>query len=433
MTLLKTVEEIKLSNNAKCLFLNAPNTPVIAYAIQFRSGLDSKLAAYPYQTAHTLEHMVEAGPDNSEFKHKATYLQEIQKNGAWRNAFTGQFGISYVGDCIPEELIRILKLRISAIENPKLTEDNLKSEKGNVLEELKQRTADYSRLATALSRKELSNNNWLTSKEAIDEAATVDLNSVIDYYQKTHTTNNLRLVIAGDVSKYKELILNIVSKVKLPAGERLNGPALLPANGIGYKYEQNTSLEILYTNYSMAIVRQLGFKDIAVMKVVNYLLCNSWDSKILGKARQAGICYGMQGYTECLKNQTIWSFDTPVSPKNAAEFFSLMRQGLEELALGKVLAEELENAKNYLIGKSRKNGQTSLELLNIYADNFFGLDTISETMEEAKLLSEINIEDICKLVNEFLSSKSKIFSGVGSIGEESFKNIYQTKLQNPSN
>ncbi|MFZ2836374.1 MAG: insulinase family protein [Candidatus Saccharimonadales bacterium] len=431
MAIPHTLEIIELPNGSKGMVVNTPGAPVAAYSIQFRAGSDEATRAFPFQVAHTLEHIVEAGPDIPRYPKKSDYLQELQENGAWRNAFTGEFGISYVGDCIPDELLRILKLRLSAIANPKLTEQILKSESGNVIEEMGQRVADYIRLANALTRKSLSNGAWQTSKEAMVDAKSVTIADVVNYHKKTHTIDNLRFMVVGDIENIKDSIIGLLSSSMLPNGQRLMGPTTQPVNTNVYNYEERSSLENLFTNFTMAIPRQLTAKEVATMQIINNLLCNSWDSRILGRAREAGLCYSMRGYIELLKTQTIWAFDTPIGPKNASKFFKLMSDALNDLS-GEVVVTDLEmqKAKAFLIGQSKKNGQTTQELLNMYSEEYFGLDTVTTAEEKITLLDSVSSKDISRLVDEFVLSQSRVFSGVGSVKESEFKKLYISFVNN---
>jgi predicted Zn-dependent peptidase len=425
MAISHSIEKVTLSNGAKGLLVHVPAATVTAYALHFKSGPDKATRAYPFQIAHTLEHITEAGPDDPRFPKKAEYLQELQKNGAWRNAYTGEYGISYVGDCVPDELLRILSLRLRAAEKPKLTAGNLKSESGNVMEEMRQRVADYIRLATALSRKEISSGAWQTSKEAMADAASVTLEQVQKYHEATHTIDNFRFIVVGEVSASKEAIISLFENSALPSGNDLTGPAPTPADTKTYRYEHRASLENIFTNFAMAIPRKLSAQEEAAMEITINILCNTWDSRILGKARDAGLCYSMRGSIDMVSTQTIFAFDTPIGPDNAPEFFKLMSSALTDLAAKGPSADEVEKARTLLVGQQKKNGQTTLELLNMYSEDYFGLDQVVDSQERVQALESVTGKEITSLVKEFLHSSSQVFSGVGSIEESDFAAMYE--------
>ena len=416
---------VELPNGVKCLFINVPGSPVVCYSINFTSGPDESTRAFPFQVAHTLEHIVEAGPDDPVFPEKSVYLQEIQKNGAGRNALTGEYGISYLGDCTPDEIVRILKLRLSAIQNPKLHQSILTSESGNVLEEMKQRVADYPRLASALARKVLSDNQWQTSREAMDEASRVTLDNVKAYYANTHTTQNMNVAISGDIADSEDSIIALLETTLLQDGTRLYGPAIIPEQTDTHSFEHRPSLENLFTSLVMALPRKLSTAESAAMDLANNLLCNSWNSLILGKARDRGLCYSMGGHVDVSRTQSMWMLNTPVSPKNATAFFELMSEGLRHISKEGVEQQVLQQAKDLLIGRWRKHGQTSQELLSSYWGDFIAFDEVSSLDEYIDALQNTSNEDIIKLTNEFLSSGSRVFSGVGSISDSEFKLHYE--------
>lgn len=421
------LETVRLQNGARGLLINVPGSPVAAYSINFRSGANKETRAYPFQTAHILEHVVEAGPDTAKYPKKSNFLHEISMNGAWRNAHTGEFGIRYVGDCTPDELIRILRLRLRAIENPKFREDIVNSEIGNVLEENRQNVADHKRMLHTMSRNALSGGDWQTSKEAMSEALTVTLEDIRRYHEATHTTDNLTFTVAGDLPQIQDSIIALFSACQLPRGENLSGPMPIPIVVDTWNYEERSSLENLFTSLVTAIPRAITAREKAVMQIINHLLCNPWDSAILGRARENGLCYGMSGHIELTKTQSIWYLDTPISPNNAGPFFELMNASLHELATSTPATSDIEKAKNLLIGQLRKRGQTSQDLISIYAADFFGRDVVISTEERISLLESVVPEDITALVEEFLSSKSRAFSGVGSITEADFKAL-RTRL-----
>jgi secreted Zn-dependent insulinase-like peptidase len=134
MPLKHTVEEIILKNGMRGLLIDVPGTSVVSYEIHFMAGNYFSPSTDVQQTAHLLEHMAFGG--TKKYPSQEEFSQVFSKNGAYQNATTFQYEMSYYADCAVLEWDRILDLQKMAITEPLLTEEVLKAEKGNVREEL---------------------------------------------------------------------------------------------------------------------------------------------------------------------------------------------------------------------------------------------------------------------------------------------------------
>jgi secreted Zn-dependent insulinase-like peptidase len=102
-----------------------------------------------------------------------------------------------------------------------------------------------------------------------------------------------------------------------------------------------------------------------------------------------------------------------------------MSSALTDLAAKGPSADEVEKARTLLVGQQKKNGQTTLELLNMYSEDYFGLDQVVDSQERVQALESVTGKEITSLVKEFLHSSSQVFSGVGSIEESDFAAMYE--------
>ena len=134
MPLPHTVEEIVLKNGIRGLLIDVPGSSVVNYEIHFLAGNHYSPSPEVQQTAHLMEHLAFGG--TKEFPTQEQFSQEFTKNGAYHNAGTAEYEMSYYADCALMEWDRILDLQKSAITEPLFTEEILQAEKGNVREEL---------------------------------------------------------------------------------------------------------------------------------------------------------------------------------------------------------------------------------------------------------------------------------------------------------
>ena len=137
-----TVEEVSLKNGAKGLFIHVPGASVMSFEINFRAG-DFLTPPEKWETAHLMEHLLLGA---NELIPKARAFQaEFEKNGAYSNASTGSYDITYEAECADFEWERIADLLLVAISKPLFLEDEFKAEFGNVREELTGRSNNHFR------------------------------------------------------------------------------------------------------------------------------------------------------------------------------------------------------------------------------------------------------------------------------------------------
>ncbi len=189
-----TVEEIKLKNGARGLLINVPGATVMSMQFQFRAGNRYAKNKDIEQVAHIMEHM--AFGANAQFKSEHDFESEFTKNGAYHNAYTSDLSMVYEADCADFEWDRILELQKLSICQPKFNEDELEAEKGNVRGELTNYLNDHHRILWPRIQ-QLLGEDVLTYRQCLTTIANVKLSDIREHHRRTHTTRNMRFVIAG--------------------------------------------------------------------------------------------------------------------------------------------------------------------------------------------------------------------------------------------
>jgi predicted Zn-dependent peptidase len=133
-----SVEEVVLLNGSRGLLIHVPNATVMSYDFEFRAGHDYCNNEDIYETPHIMEHMVLGA--NDAFPNARIFNAELEKNGAYSNASTSVYEISYEAECADFEWERILELMLLAITKPLFLADEFEAEAGNVREELTARS-----------------------------------------------------------------------------------------------------------------------------------------------------------------------------------------------------------------------------------------------------------------------------------------------------
>lgn len=411
MPLNHTVTEVALKNGAKGLIIDVPGTTVVSYQFQFRAGNDYVADKKKEQTAHIMEHMVFGA--NKKFSSPEAFSQEFSKNGAWSNASTWDRNMVYYANCALIEWDRILDLQELAITQPVFKESILAAEKGNVREELIGMANNNGRVLWQDMVRAMGDTS-ATDAERLHMIDPVTVADIKKHHRATHTSHNMHFVIAGDLQQHHAKIIKKLEAWQLPNGE------LLPARqsslhsaaplAIFRKDMSNIRFSIqIYLN------RQFSDEEIDAMSALNHILNGTFHSRIWGKARTKGLCYGMGSSTHTdIDNLTGWEFSGQVADHNATPLFELIASELKKVASGQVSQDELDEAKLYALGSFQMRAQTVGEIANWYND-FFDDERIQYIENSPKMINNIKLAHIVSLAQEFIAHGAWSIGGIGNM------------------
>ena len=371
-----TVSELILKNGAKGLLVHVPDASVMSFELNFRAGeylVDEK----KWETPHLMEHILLGA--NEKFPKARLFQAEIEKNGAYSNASTGVYDITYEAECADFEWDRILDLLIISITKPLFLQDEFEAEFGNVREELAARSNNHFRHLSLALRKQYGF-MAKTDQERLKLMDNVNLDDIRAHYKKTHTTRNLRFIIAGNITPRRhDAIVEMLEQISLPLGHgRLALPNERPASLSKPLYIHNKSVKNIYFYVDSFMNRRMDEREADALSLVNTMLTETLYSKILGTARERGLVYGMSSGFGQTKQASNWWFGAQVSLKNAPALFEIMISELESVFKGRIDAEDIEAAKAYSLGRFQRSAQTVGGTAGGYSGRYFFDEVIED-------------------------------------------------------
>jgi predicted Zn-dependent peptidase len=129
-----TVSEISFKNGLKGLLIHIPAAQVMTFDLNFRAGeylVDEK----KWEVPHLMEHILLGA--NEKFPRARDFQAEIEKNGAYSNASTSVYDITYEAECADFEWERILELLLVSITEPLFLREEFQAEFGSAARELR--------------------------------------------------------------------------------------------------------------------------------------------------------------------------------------------------------------------------------------------------------------------------------------------------------
>ncbi len=421
-----TVHEIKLKNGAKGLIINVPEASVVTYDINFRAG-DYLTKAGKWETAHIMEHVLLGA--NQLIPKARTFQAEFEKNGAYSNASTSSYDIIYEAECAEFEWNRILDLLLTAVTKPLFLKEEFEAEFGNVREELTARSNNHFR-HLSLALRQSYGFMMKTDQERLRLMDNVVLKDIREHYKATHTTSNMRFVIAGHLPpERRALIKKTFEAIDLPVGDgRIPLPDELPAPLEKPLYIENKTIDNMYLYVDSFMSRRMREPEVDALGLINTMLTETLYSRIFGAAREKGLIYGMSSGFGQTKDSSGWWFGAQVMPGNAPALFDIVVRELTAVFKGKINEEDIAAAKQYAIGRYQRSGQTVGGTAAGYTYHYFFDDTIDDYYKIPERIKAVTRNRVVKITKEMFAEKIWGIGVLGNVGEDYVKEL-QDKLK----
>ena len=386
-----TVELIELPSGAKGLLIDVPGASVVAFDFNFRAG-DYLAPADKWDTAHLMEHLALGA--NAKYKKSRDYSREYSKNGAYNNASTGTYHMSYVGECAEFEAERITDLLCTAIESPLFLKQEFDAELQNVREELKSRRNSHSTELSLMAGKAMGMLDLpYTEREKMLNNITLD--DVKKHYHETHTLANLRFFVAGAVNKHRQAIVDRIAKLDLPKGTKRIG---LPIEKLRDVPETiiipDKAVENVYYRWETGLDHLLTDEQSLYVDALHGILLSTMHSRIFGAARERGLVYGI-GYGKYrTRDNHLWWVGGQMLPENSVELFNLIAGELKSVAQGNFTEDELADGKAYALGTFQRSYQTVGSILDEYVESFIFNDRIEDFSHIPDKIEAVTTQDV---------------------------------------
>lgn len=407
-----TVSEIVLKNGARGLLVHIPNASVMTFDINFRAG-EYLVPAAKWEVPHLMEHVLLGA--NELLPRARDFQAELEKNGAYSNASTGVYDITYEAECADFEWDRVLGLLLIAISRPLFLQEEFDAEFGNVQEEMAARSNNHFRRLSLEMRKEFGL-IVKTDAERLKLMSNVKNEDVRAHYERTHNAPNMRFVVAGNLTpRRRQIIESLFGTVELPgSGKRFALPKELPAKLAKPVYVHNETVENLYFYIDTFMNRRMSDPETDALNLVNTMLTETLYSKILGAARERGLVYGMNSGLSQTKDASNWWFGAQVSDKNAAPLFDIILGEVHKVLDGDIPTDEIETTKQYALGRFQRSAQTVGGTAGGYTGRYFFDEIIEEYDRIPERIRDIQKDTIVDISRQLFADN---IWGLGILGD----------------
>lgn len=418
-----SVSEIVLKNGARGLIIHIPDASVMTFDINFRAG-EYLVDPDKWEVPHLMEHVLLGA--NELIPRARDFQAELEKNGAYSNATTGVYDITYEAECADFEWDRVLGLLLIAVTKPLFLDDEFAAEFGNVQEEMAARSNNHFRRLGLEMRKNLGL-IAKTDAERLELMGNVTVGDVREHYARTHFAPNMRFVIAGNMPvARRRSIVKLLESADLPEeGSRFELPDERPRLLKKPVYVPNDTVENLYFYIDTFVNRRLKDPESDALGMANTMLTETLYSRILGTARERGLVYGMSSGLSHTRSVSNWWFGAQVSDKNIRPLLKITVDELRKVMDGYITAAELEATKQYALGRFQRGAQTVGGTAAGYAGRYFFDGVIDDYYHIPQRIRDVTKQRMVRVARAMFADDVWGFGTLGNCGDEFAEQLRQ--------
>jgi predicted Zn-dependent peptidase len=263
----------------------------------------------------------------------------------------------------------------------------------------------------------------LTWAERLKTITNIELKDIREHHRRTHTAENMRFIIVGDLKRRKRKVARMLEGWALKRGEVLEAPMDEYTGTLPVLIKRKDASNMTF-GFSFVTKRRLEPAEQYAMGCLNHILNGTMTSKIFGQARKRGLVYGVGSVLGCGAWSSVWDFDGEVNAENANELFDLIAVELARVINGEVKEDDIVAAKNYALGRHMMLAQTTDQIADYYGREYFVVGTY-EPMEKApEMIEGINKRAIVSLAREFMQSGVSGLAAVGNMDKEMVNELW---------
>jgi predicted Zn-dependent peptidase len=362
--------------------------------------------------SHFLEHMFFKGA--KKYKTPKAVSEAIDKFGGEFNAFTGKEYAGYYIKSGKENFEKSVDVLADMLGHSTFPKEELEKERGVILEEMAmyldapmyQISWDFERLVFGdqplgwdqIGTRELINN--LTQEQ------------LLAYKQALYVPENMVITVAGAVSK-KSLDL-LEQYFKLEDKPQKISPTKFDDTKTTKKFQLRTKkTEQFHIAFGVKAISEIS-PDYPVLKVLATILGGNMSARMFQNIREEkGLCYSIRTSVDEFSDTGLLVTRAGVKVDEVLKAVEAIRVEYDKIAQEGITAEELENAQNYMIGKTDLGTEDTEDVAHEYAKNELMYQKIESFDNWKNKIRNVTKEQVEDLARKLLKPENFRFAGIG--------------------
>lgn len=420
------VTSFTLDNGMDVVVIEDHRAPVVVHMVWYRSGsADEPVGASG--VAHFLEHLLFKATDTLE---SGEFSETVAANGGSDNAFTNYDYTAYFQRVAADRLPLMMQMEADRMNNLRLTQEDIETERQVILEERNQRTENN---PGALAREQFSAAQFMNHRYGVPvigwkhEMEELSLEDALGFYDLYYSPNNAILVVAGDVEPEEVRALAETYYGPIPAEEHLPErirPAEPPQKAERRMTYVDPRVSQPYVARSyLAPERDSGAQqDAAALVYLAELLGGSPFTSVFGTKLQFETntaLFSGAGYSGLSLDDTTFSvYVAPAQGVSLSEAEAAMDKAIEEFLESEIPDDRMEAIRTQLRASEVYALDNVQGLANLYGQALTQGLTVEDVKAWPEILQQVTNDDIKRVARQVLDRKQAVTGWVVATEED---------------
>ncbi|MFS8158732.1 MAG: M16 family metallopeptidase [Candidatus Roizmanbacteria bacterium] len=384
--------------------------------------------------AHFFEHMAFKGSKN--YPNSFAISSTIDGFGGINNAFTSK---DYTGYWIKAPSVHVEKcvdVLADMIQNPLLKEDDIKTERGVIIEEINMYEDMPSRDIYDVFETVMYQNSRLAmpiigTKETVSSFTSETFR---DYINTFYHPNNAVMILAGGLYVDGKKESDYINLVKEKFGSWKNLDVSPPEK---YISDQKTPRIFVKSKKTEQAHFALGFKTFSfkderkyALSILSTILGGGMSSRLFMEVREKkGLCYYIHSYSDFYEDTgaLVTNAGVSLSPEQVRQAISLTLDEHTKMKKGEITTEEIVRAKEILKGNMVLGLEDSQRVANFFGKALLQENELKNPEEIIKEIEKVTIEDLTSVAKEYFVPGNLTIAMIGPLEEKVLKEFENWK------
>ncbi len=403
-----------LPNGLRIITVPMKDTPTVTVMVLVETGT-------LYETkkingiSHFLEHMCFKGTPTR--PSALSIAHELDSLGADVNAFTDYEYTGYYAKARVKHFAHILNIVSDVYLNPLLPKEEVEKEKGVVIEEINMyedlpQKSVHDLFNTLLHGNQPAGWNILGTKQTVTQLTQDNLRLYRnEYYTATRTT----VLIAGGI-KPTEILPSIKKtfqdipknsqKKRVKTKEKQNNPQIISK----YKKTDQTHFVLGFRSFNAYDTHRYA------LRLLGTILGQGMSSRLWQKLREEmGVCYYVGSHNETSLDTGVFKIISGVDTKRLEEVLKVIMSEITHLKKESVPDEELQKAKEFIIGGIEMGLESSSDVANFYGIQEIFHRKLQMPEEHIRKIKKVTARDIQKAAQAIFKANRLNLAMVGPL------------------
>lgn len=415
--LAENVTEFSLKNGLDVVVIEDHRAPVVTQMVWYRIGAADETAGHS-GIAHFLEHLMFKGTEKLA---PGAFSATVAEQGGSDNAFTSWDYTAYYQRVAADRLPLMMEMESDRMQNLRLAENDVLTERDVILEERAQRTDSSPQ---ALMGEQLRAAQFMNHRYGVPiigwrhEIAQLTRQNALDFYRAYYAPNNAILVVAGDVTPdqvralAEEYYGPLEPSDKIVPRNRPQEPPQLAERRLTFS-DPRVSEPYVYRTY-LAPGRKPGDqKPAAALAVLAELLGGSGTTSVLAKdltfGPEATGIYASAGYDgDTVDDGTFSLFIMPAPGVALDRAEAAMDASVAKFLQDGVNADDLARIKAQIRASDIYARDDSGDLARMYGAGLATGLALKDIQDWPQILQSVTAEDVMAAAHEVLDRRNAV-------------------------